>query len=139
MANIVSRSYIHKTLRCISFAAASALMVHASTAYAETKLCTATVSVVALTPDGTVVANFNGMGWPYLCNINTPTTTSIGTITPEACKGLFSLLITAKTSGQAFTIGIDYGAAAAPATCNNLANFNWGFPNPYPYWFAFGS
>jgi len=107
--------------------------VSAAVLWCSTKVVSVTVSTSSgLSP------NFEGMGTPFLCSISAPFTpnASIGTISPETCKAWYASLTTALATQKNVTLAFDFGAATPPA-CNAIPNFNWGVPNPFPYWMQF--
>ena len=122
--------------RWYAIVAASLACAMSMPAQADVVVCTAKIDGVAITPDGSVFINWRGIGWPLMCNLNTTTATNSGPVSPTVCQGMLSQYITAKTSGQNYTMYIDYATATAPA-CNALANFSWQVPAVYPYHMSF--
>lgn len=117
--------------------AAAFALVLPTAADAGTLWCTTTVSGVAVTPGGYVIPTLDGIGWPYMCHLTTPTATSAGTIATGTCEAWLSMFLTAKTSGQKFSFAIDYGALATPTSCAVITNFSWQVPTVFPYWINF--
>lgn len=114
-------------------------MGYAASASAATLPCTTKVTGVAVAPGGTVLVTLQGIGTPKICELNsTMIGPGVGSISPEVCKAWVSMFLTAKASGQNFSFIIDYGTNPAPASCQNLASFNYAIPDPFPYWVNFG-
>lgn len=105
-------------------------------AQAGVVVCTAKIVGVAITPNGSVYIHWAGVGWPLMCNLNDIVATNSGPVSPTTCQAMLSEFITAKASGQNYSMHFDYGAATAPA-CNALTNFSWQVPAPYPYYMSF--
>ena len=112
-----------------------AATVGAGTAEADTVICTARVLQIGISANGTVVPSLEGLGWPYICNLNTNHATSQGPIPPAQRQALLSNLMTAKASGKTVNLYLAYPAAAP--SCNALTNFSWQVPAVYPYFISF--
>lgn len=127
-----------KSIRNLGSLAFAAILVFlsATPAYADAFVCTAKIAGVGITPGGTVVLNLTGMGWPYMCNLNSPMATSQGAISTATCQAWLSEFLTAKASGQSYSFWFDYGAATPPA-CNAMPSFSWQVPAVFPYYMSF--
>ncbi len=112
------------------------ISMSASPAIAGTIACNVKIASVGVTPNGTVIPAMEGVGWPYMCNLEIDHTTSAGTISPETCQGWLSMFVTASATQQSIIFYLDYGAAPAPADCQSITNFSWQVPGVFPYFFT---
>lgn len=121
----------------IGSAVAAACLVQAVPAGAVVLWCGTSVNSVTVNPPGHLHADFAGMGVPVLCNVNSPMTVSVGTISPETCRAWYAGLMTALTTKRGVTIAIEYGTSPLPSSCSTIPAFSWTVPNPFPYWLQF--
>ncbi len=84
------------TLRKLLVSAALCMAALAAPCAEANYFCYGTVDQVAAGPDGSVMAVSAGMGWVYLCHVDS----TWNGITPDACKGVLSALLAAKLAGR---------------------------------------
>jgi len=114
------------------------VLAQTSTVY---QACNALVTGVGTSTNGSLQVTFAGMGTPSLCNMNSSTTISSGTVTPAECQAMLAYFLTARTSGQpvwlyfAFTLAT---GSSAPA-CTAIPSFSWQVlpGGSYPYSFFY--
>jgi hypothetical protein len=83
-----------------------------------TYTCSGPVSGVVVSRDGVVAAqNFSGLNWVYLCSLTTP----INGVSVDACKGIYSLLITAQATGKSVVTWFNDD----PKTCASHPAWAW--------------
>ena len=110
-------------------------MLIAAPSQALTMPCAAQIGQIAILPNGTVSVQYGDMGYFFLCNLNTNHSTSVGMITPETCKGMLSITMTAKATGAQIYMSVDFGASPIPG-CVPGALGSWAVPNPFPYYWS---
>lgn len=80
--------------------------------------CVGPVSGTQIAPNGVVMANtIAGIGTPYLCSVNTTT----NGVSPDACKAIFALLLTAESQGRNVIMWLN----DEPNTCSSHAGWSW--------------
>ena len=129
-----------KNIALVGFLAAS--LIFGSPAYADTQ-CPFSISQMWLRPDGWVAARLSSSSvsriW-YFCptagsvTVNTGAETDI--ITSDACKGIYSGLLTAKAANNTVTLYF-YGSAVADCSAAQLPPGDIAVPNPYPLYIIF--
>lgn len=105
----------------------------ATPAHAGTIICSVGVSAVSVSPQGTLIPNMTGLGWPYLCNVQADQITSAGTISPQTCQAWVAMFTTALATEKDIVLYISYGAAPAPSDCESITDFSWQIPAVFPY------
>ena len=108
-------------MRGLRFTIASIVAMSAATPALASIVCSGQVANLALGPTGIVQANY-GYGWHYLCSL----TAIYGDYTPQACQGLYSMLLTAQASGCPVLFFYNQYAA-----CSDIGS--WLMPTPQPY------
>lgn len=103
----------------------SAMMqVHAQTSKYS---CLGMVDNVTAAPDGEVSASFSfnggGMAWQQVCNLNANT---YG-VTPAACRGILTILVTARTTGQWVKVWFNNasGSSCSATAWRPLSDMGW--------------
>ena len=87
--------------------------------------CDGPVNGVTVGPSGVVsAASAGGQSWGYFCQVNG---TSNG-ISPEACRGMLAVLLTAQASGKQVRIWFrdDYNNCSTPRGWAWLSTMYWG-------------
>ena len=108
-------------------------------AYADVA-CSYSLGGVNIGADGTVAATFTGYGYSrywVLCSVSNSwggvnTGSNTITITADACKAMYSQLLTARASGR--NVGLTFSTLSSCADASAPAA---GLPTPYPYNFGF--
>lgn len=128
-------------------AVAMASLWTAESARAGAVACSAKVLNVAMTPGGELAIHAQGLGWWYMCQLQTttnvnvyPTATgsNIVTIAPETCQALMAQMLTAKATQKDVLFYLDYNTLPTPSCASGMAG-NWIIPNPYPYFMDLGN
>lgn len=92
--------------------------------------CSGTLDAVTLAPGtGIVVVSSSsaGLSWVYLCALEGSTSSANGTVTPEQCKAMYSLLLAAQASGRSVTFSFnDSLTCAAHPAWAWLTGWYWG-------------
>ncbi len=96
--------------------------------------CQLSITNIWITPDGWVSGGFAGNGLPkgwWLCSVAGSTVVNDGygskTVSSDACKSIYSLLLTLKVSNQPVTLQFH-----GPADCSYAALPPDGTPSPFP-------
>jgi hypothetical protein len=98
-------------------AAIAALLCAAPAMAAVHYACSGPVNGVTVTPGGVVsAAAAGGQSWGFFCQLAGTT----NNISPEACKGILAVLLTAQTSGKTVTLWYD-----DDLTCSTHAGWAW--------------
>jgi hypothetical protein len=130
---------VRNCIKALSYLLASMSFFASEMAHAEAA-CSYSVSSLTIGPDSTVSASFTGYGYTrnwVLCSVsNSWGSLSNGgatfTFTPDACRAVYSQLLTARASARNVTATFgtlsSCGDASIPAS---------GVPSPYPYAFTF--
>jgi len=86
--------------------------------------CAGPVNGVSLTPGGIVAAqNAGGQSWGFFCQLGQTT----NNFTPEACKGVLAMLLTAQTTGKQVVIWYrDDLNCSANRGWNWMSTIYWG-------------
>lgn len=105
-------------------AAAIALSVGSA---ANAVTCTGPATDIRLYETGELDVNF-GWGYVRLCNMYSDYSYAGETYTPEQCRHIYSIGMTAVGSGQDFAVGF----AAGPTTCTQTLPGTNGTPPNYP-------
>jgi hypothetical protein len=122
--------------------AAAASLVIGSPADADTQ-CPFSVSQMWLRPDGWVAARLTSSSvsrvW-YFCPTSGSATVNVvaetETITSDACKGIYSGLLTAKAANATVTLYF-FGTSVAGCSASQLPAGDVALPNPYPLYIIF--
>lgn len=72
--------------------------------------CTGTIDAVTVAPGtGTVIVSSAsaGLTWVYLCLLEGSASSANGTVTPEQCKAIYSLLLAAQAAERSVTISFN--------------------------------
>lgn len=126
-------------IKALSCLLASVAFFAGEVAYADVS-CSYSLSGVNIGPDGTVAATFTGYGYSrywVLCSVSNNwggvnTGSNTIAVTAEACKAMYSQLLTARASGR--NIGLTF---ATLPNCADASAPAAGLPTPYPYIFGF--
>jgi hypothetical protein len=104
---------IRRTLAGVAFAA----FLTASPAWAN-YTCGGPVSGVQISPAGVVSAeSYAGLSWVHLCSVEVTT----NGVAPATCKAIYSLLLTAQTTGKSVLIWFNDD----PNTCASHTPWTW--------------
>ncbi len=101
---------------------AATLSVLSTTAAWASYSCTGTVNDMNVSP-GTGVVIFSssaGLGSVYLCLLEGSTSSANGTVTPEQCKAMLTLLMAAQLSGQSVVLSFNDSL-----TCTTHPSWAW--------------
>ena len=84
--------------------------------------CTGAVSGVTLSPQGAVVvASLKDWSYQTICNVSNQS----NGVNPEACKAIYSLLLTAQTTNKTVTFWFNAGDCTAGSQPSWTALANW--------------
>lgn len=126
-------------IKAVSCLLASISLSAGEAAHAEAA-CSYSVSALGIGPDGTVSGTFTGYGYSrfwVLCSVSNSwgsmnNGSSTFTLTADACKAMYSQLLTARASVTNVTV--TFGTLSSCADAGIPAS---GVPSPYPYVFKF--
>lgn len=108
---------LNRRIRGRGIVSAIAALFCAAPAMAVQYACAGPVNGVTVAPSGVVsAAAAGGQNWGHFCQLGA----TVNNVSPEACKGILAVLLTAQASGKTVTVWYD-----DDLSCSTHASWAW--------------